>query len=53
MPEPSTIQFCNKQIEYWEGKSKEASEKADLKLFEVAEKELNNYKEMLKCWNSK
>lgn len=52
MSEPNTVQFCNKKIEYWQNKSKEASEKADFKAFELAEKELDNYKEMLK-WYSK
>lgn len=52
MSEPNTVQFCNKKNECWQSKSKEASEKADLKAFELAERELGNYKEMLK-WYSK
>ena len=40
--------FIKKQIAEWEAKSREASEKADLAAFEFAEREIKNYKAMLK-----
>ena len=42
------VDFIKKQIAEWEAKSREASEKADLAAFEFAEREIRNYREMLK-----
>lgn len=42
--------FCEKMIKEWQAKSKRASEYADFKAFEFAERELANYKQMLKKW---
>ena len=42
------VDFIKKQIAEWEAKSREAGEKADLAAFEVAEREIKNYQEMLK-----
>lgn len=42
------LKFVERQIAEWEAKQKEASENADLKAFEFAERELANYREMLK-----
>lgn len=44
----NSIEFLKARIAEWEGKSKEASNNADLKAFEFAERELANYREMLK-----
>ena len=41
-------EFCKRMIAEWEAKSREASEKADLAAFEVAQREIKNYKAMLK-----
>ena len=41
-------EFCEKQINYWLNESRKASDNADLKAFEFAERELANYREMLK-----
>ena len=41
-------EFCQRMIAEWEAKSREASEKADLAAFEFAEREIKNYREMLK-----
>lgn len=41
-------EFCEKQIAYWANESRKASDNADLKAFEFAERELANYREMLK-----
>ena len=42
------VDFIKKQIAEWEAKSREAAEKADLVAFEFAEREIKNYREMLK-----
>ncbi|HEZ0466429.1 TPA: hypothetical protein WGP28_000200 [Neisseria meningitidis] len=39
-------EFCEKQIAYWLNESRNASDRADLKAFEFAEREL--LKQMLK-----
>ena len=44
----NSIEFLKARIAEWEAKSKEASDNADLKAFEFAERELANYREMLK-----
>lgn len=41
-------EFCERMISEWEAKSREASEKADLAAFEFTEREIKNYREMLK-----
>ena len=41
-------EFCKRMIAEWEAKSREASEKADLAAFEFAQREIKNYKVMLK-----
>jgi len=41
-------EFCEKQIAYWLNESRNASDNADLKAFEFAEREIKNYQEMLK-----
>lgn len=41
-------EFCEKQIAYWLNESRNALENADLEAFEFAERELANYREMLK-----
>lgn len=41
-------EFCERMIAEWEAKSREASEKADLAAFEFAQREIKNYKAMLK-----
>lgn len=41
-------EFCEKQIAYWLNESRKASDNADLKAFEFAERELANYREILK-----
>ena len=42
------VEFCQRMITAWQMKSKEASDNADLKAFEFAEREIENYKEMMK-----
>ena len=37
------LKFVERQIAGWEAKSKEASENADFKAFEFAEREIKNY----------
>lgn len=44
----NSIEFLKARISEWEAKSKEASDNADLEAFEFAERELANYREMLK-----
>ena len=44
----ANAEFCQRMIIAWQIKSKEASERADLKAFEFAEREIENYREMLK-----
>ncbi len=44
------LKFVERQIAEWEAKSKEASENGDFKAFEFAERELANYREMLKTY---
>ena len=46
--EMTAKEFCEKQIDYWLNESRKASDNADLKAFEFAERELANYREMLK-----
>ncbi len=41
-------QFCQNQIDEWTEISRRASENADLALFEQAEQEIANYREMQK-----
>lgn len=41
-------EFCEKQIAYWANESRKASDNADLEAFKFAERELANYREMLK-----
>lgn len=41
-------EFCEKQIAYWLNESRKAGDNADVKTFEFAERELANYREMLK-----
>lgn len=41
-------EFCQRMIVEWEAKSREASAKADLAAFEFAQREIKNYKAMLK-----
>lgn len=41
-------EFCEKQIAYWGNESRKASDDADLEAFEFAERELANYREILK-----
>lgn len=41
-------EFCERMIAEWEAKSREAGEKADLAAFEFAQREIKNYKAMLK-----
>lgn len=41
-------QFCQKQIDKWTQISRRASENADLAVFERAQKEIANYREMQK-----
>ncbi|HFC8465965.1 TPA: hypothetical protein ACFP4A_001247 [Neisseria subflava] len=43
-------EFCRKQIAYWLNESRKASENGDFKAFEFAERELANYREMLKTY---
>lgn len=45
-----TADFCRRMIAEWQQKSREASERGDYKAFEVAERELANYREMLARW---
>lgn len=45
-------EFCEHMIKEWQTKSREASEKADLAAFELAEQELSNYTEMLKRYDT-
>lgn len=40
------IEFCDARIKEWEAKLKQASEQADLKGFEHADRELKNYQQM-------
>ncbi|HGO8065523.1 TPA: hypothetical protein ACLAZ6_000338 [Neisseria meningitidis] len=40
--------FCEKQIAYWLNERRKASDNDDVKAFEFAERELANYREMLK-----
>lgn len=40
------IEFCDARIKEWEAKLKQASEQADLKGFEHANRELKNYQQM-------
>lgn len=40
------IEFCDARIKEWEAKLKQASEQADLKGFEHADRELKNYQRM-------
>lgn len=42
------VDFIKKQIAEWEAESREASEKVDLAAFEFTEREIKNYREMLK-----
>lgn len=46
--EMNAKEFCEKQIAYWLNESRKASDNADLEAFEFAERELANYREMLK-----
>ncbi len=46
--EMNAEEFCRKQIAYWLNESRKASDNADLEAFEFAERELANYREMLK-----
>lgn len=46
--EMNAEEFCRKQIAYWLNESRNASENGDFKAFEFAERELANYREMLK-----
>lgn len=41
-------QFCRKQIDKWTQISRRASENADIAVFERAEQEIANYREMQK-----
>ncbi|HEZ2191121.1 hypothetical protein [Neisseria meningitidis] len=41
-------EFCEKQIAYWANERRKASDNDDVKAFEFAERELANYREMLK-----
>lgn len=45
-------EFCEHMIKEWQTKSREASKKADLTAFELAEQELFNYTEMLKRYDT-
>ena len=47
------IEFCDARIKEWEAKLKRASEQADLKGFEHAERELKNYQQMLEIERAK
>lgn len=40
--------WIDRQIQYWQQKSREASEAADIDAFNHAERELANYQAMLK-----
>lgn len=42
------ITWIEEQIQYWQQKSREASEAANLEAFNYAERELANYQAMLK-----
>ena len=42
------LEFCRQRIAEWEAKLKAASEAGDYPAFQVAERELKNYQEMLK-----
>ena len=42
------VEFLKARIAEWEEKRKQASENADLKAFEFAEREIKDYREMLK-----
>lgn len=44
----AAAEFCKRMMEIWRQRSKEASENADLKAFEFAQREIRNYQEMLK-----
>lgn len=44
----SPAEFCRARIAEWESKRKAASEDGDYPAFEAAERELANYREMLK-----
>lgn len=44
--------FVRRQIEKWEAELKSASEKGDYTARQHAERELANYREMLKRWTS-
>lgn len=44
------VEFLKARIAEWEAKSKEASENADFKAFELAESEIKNYQAMLKTY---
>lgn len=48
--EMNAEEFCRKQIAYWLNESRKASENGDFKAFEFAERELANYREMLKTY---
>lgn len=48
----SPEEFARRQIEKWEAESKSASEKGDYTAWQHAERELANYREMLKRWTS-
>ena len=41
------VEFCQRMIDEWIQKSRQASEDADLMAFEQAELELKNYKAMM------
>ena len=42
------VDFAKQKITEWQEKSREAGENADLAAFEFAEREIKNYKAMLK-----
>lgn len=47
------VEFAKNKVSTWQEKSREASEAADFAAFEFAERELKNYKDMLKLWSKR
>lgn len=44
------IDFAKQKIAEWQAKSRAASENADLAAFELAEREVKTYKDMMELW---
>lgn len=44
------VEFYKRKTQEWQSKSREASENADFAAFELAEREIKTYKDMLELW---